>query len=257
MIALFASIFALGIGPLIYQSFGPMKRTDSFSSGFILVVITSTLAFDVLPHTFERIGSVAIILATLGFIGPTLVEKLFSKSADKTHILTISLGILGLILHASIDGAAIQTATQSTQSESLNLAIVLHRLPVGLTIWWLLNPLIGQRWALLTLFFMALATSGGYFLSMLLETLHSSQGFLSLQAFIAGSLMHVILHKPHDDGCLHTSHSHSHSHSIIHSHSDTDSDDQIEKKSKPLLNSWEWFGALLGVLTILAIHRFI
>ncbi|MDQ7051200.1 MAG: hypothetical protein Q9M92_17430 [Enterobacterales bacterium] len=164
MIALYASIFALGVGPLIYQSFGPMKRTDSFASGFILVVISSTLLFEVLPHTFDNIGYLAFVLAILGFIGPTLIEKLFIKSADKTHLLTISLGILGLLLHASIDGAAIQASSETTQSESLTLAIVLHRLPVGLTIWWLLNPLIGQRWALLTLLFMALATSGGYFL---------------------------------------------------------------------------------------------
>ena len=141
MIALFASIFALGIGPLIYQSFGPMKRTDSFASGFILVVISSTLLFDVLPHAFNSIGYVAFLLAILGFIGPTLLEKLFSKSADKTHLLTISLGILGLILHASIDGAAIQTSSATTHSESLHLAMLLHRLPVGLTIWCLLNPL--------------------------------------------------------------------------------------------------------------------
>jgi len=244
MIALFASIFALGIGPLIYQSFGPMNRTDSFASGFILVVITSTLAFDVLPHTFNSIGYLAFVLSILGFVGPTLVEKLFSQSADKTHLLTISLGILGLILHASIDGAAIQSSSKLVQSESLNLAIVLHRLPVGLTIWWLLNPLIGQRLALLTLLFMALATSGGYFLSMLLEPLHSSQGFLSLQAFIAGSLMHVILHKPHEDGCLHTSHSHSHSH------------DTSNSPSFLLLSLWEWIGVIFGIFTVGSIHLF-
>jgi len=255
MIALIASIFALGIGPLIYQTFGPMRRTDRIVSGFILVVITATLVFEVLPETYEVIGYVAIALSLLGFAGPTIIEKLFAKAATQTHLLTILLGILGLVLHASIDGAALYDSNTSSHYENLSLAIILHRLPVGLTIWWLLKPLIGERYALFTIVTMALATAGGYGLSMQLNEYHQSAVFVALQAFISGSLLHVILHKPHDDGCMHTSRTHdlkhaSHSH---HKHVQTGVG-FLKKVSAILPERWEIIGMSLGLLTMLSLH---
>jgi len=246
MIALIASIFALGVGPLIYQTFGPMKRTDKIVSGFILVVITATLLTEILPDAFEVIGALAILLALLGFVGPTLIERLFTKSATKTHLLTILLGILGLIIHASIDGAALHGIEASGSHDNLTLAIILHRLPVGLTIWWLLRPLIGEGYSLLTLIAMAIATSGGYLLSMQINELHSSSSMLALQAFISGSLLHVVFHKPHEDGCMHTSQAHEHSH-----------DHQDPNKSSirnRIPDRWESIGMFLGLVTMLLLH---
>ena len=256
MIALIASVFALGVGPLIYQTFGPMRRTDRIVSGFILVVITATLFIEVLPVAFSIIGYSAIALALLGFVGPTLIEKLFAKSASKTHLMTILLGISGLVLHASIDGAALQGANSNGQHENLSLAIILHRLPVGLTIWWLLKPLIGERYALLTLVAMAAATSGGYALSMQLNEYHSSSALTALQAFISGSLMHVILHKPHADGCMHTSLTHEHSH---HPERQTknllsQTNSHFSKIKNKIPDQWEFGGMLIGFSTMLVLH---
>ncbi len=258
MIALIASIFALGIGPLIYQTFGPMRRTDRIVSGFIIVVITLTLFIEVLPESYSQIGLLAIGLALLGFIGPTLIEKLFSGSANNTHQLTIYLGILGLVLHASIDGAALQTGSMSEQHENLSLAIILHRLPVGLTIWWLLKPLIGERFALLTIITMAIATSVGFLLSMQLNDYYSSTGFIALQAFISGSLLHVVLHKPHEDGCMHTSkeHDHNHSHHSQHEFEKLSKIVLIEKLKNQLPDKWELIGMFIGLLTLLVLHFF-
>ncbi len=255
MIALIASVFALGVGPLIYQTFGPMRRTDRIVSGFILVVITATLFIEVLPEAIDKIGYLAIALALIGFVGPTLVEKSFAKSASQTHRLTILLGISGLVLHASIDGAALQSGSISDQHENLSLAIILHRLPVGLTIWWLLKPLIGERYALLTLVAMAAATSGGFALSMQLNQYHSSTAFSALQAFISGSLLHVILHKPHADGCMHTSQTHEHSH---HHASETapisDKSDLFDKLKSKMPDQWELSGMLIGSSIMLILH---
>ena len=246
MIALIASIFALGVGPLIYQTFGPLKRTDKIVSGFILIVIAATIFFEVLPDAYEVIGYLSVGLALLGFLGPSFIETLFAKTATKTHQITILLGIIGLILHASIDGAALHGVDMSNQHDNLSLAIILHRLPVGLTIWWLLKPLIGERYALLTILAMAIATSGGYLLSMQINQFHSSYAMLAIQSFISGSLLHVVIHKPHDDGCMHTSHTHKHSH-------------QSEQKpasrlSDKLPNKWELLGIILGILTLLMLE---
>ncbi len=271
MIALVASIFALGVGPLVYQTFGPLRRTDRIVSGFILLVITATIAFEVLPDAFQVIGYAAILLTIIGFAGPTIIERLFAKSANQTHLLTIVLGILGLILHASIDGAALFDSDSTHHHENLTLAIILHRLPIGLTIWWILKPLIGERMALATLVMMAAATAGGYSLSMQLIAYHQTVGFVVLQAFISGSLLHVILHKPHEDGCLHTSqthelkhttagsssqnqgHSHNHKYSDQHQPAKNPSSITTRIKNK-LPDRWETIGMLLGAITMLTLH---
>jgi hypothetical protein len=255
MIALVASIFALALGPLIYQTFGPMRRTDRIVSGFVLVVIASTLFLEVLPHAYESIGFIAILLAFIGFSGPTVIEKLFSDAASKTHSLTILLGILGLVIHASLDGAALQTGDSSHQHENLSLAIILHRLPVGLTIWWLLKPLIGERYALFTLFTMAVATTGGYLLSMQLSETMGSNGLMMLQAFISGSLMHVILHKPHADGCMHTSKTHVHNH-IKEPSTQAPSGFLYSVKEK-LPDQWEFGGMAVGLLLVVTLHFYL
>lgn len=252
MIALIASIFALGIGPLIYQTLGPMRRTDRIVSGFVIIVITATLVFEVLPETYQAIGFISIALALLGFAGPTLIETLFTKSANKTHLLTIILGIFGLILHSSLDGAALYSSDSAGQHENLSLAIILHRLPVGLTIWWLLKPLIGERFALFTIILMALSTVGGYGLSMQLNAYIESVTFIALQSFISGSLLHVVLHKPHDDGCMHTSQTHE----LKHSHHHPESSSSYKQKVIGLIpNQWEIVGMLIGIVTMVALHH--
>lgn len=241
MTALIASIFSLCVGPLIYQTFGPLKRTDKIVSGIVLVIVVSVILFEVLPYTFEAIGIYAIIAALIGFAGPTLIEKTFHKAADTTHKLTIYLGIIGLLFHAFIDGAAIQ-ANQFSDGNGLTLAIILHRLPVGLTIWWLLKPLLGEKYALITIGLMATTTYFGFIFSQSIGNYQNSYLF-SFQAFIAGSLMHVVIHKPHSDGCMHTNETH-HNHSKIANH----------KKPTHLVFKWEILGGIIGLLILLIMH---
>ncbi len=257
MIALIASIFALGIGPLIYQTYGPMKRTDRIVSGFILAIISATLLLEILPYCFNKVGWVSILLAVVGFSGPTLVERLFSNSANKTHMITILLGVLGLALHASIDGAALQTASILASGESLSLAMILHRLPVGLTIWWLLKPMLGEGYALITLLMMAFATVVGFILNMEFNHYQSSTSFAYVQSFISGSLLHVVFHKPHDDGCMHTSAAHDQT----HNHQDCLQPQEppsgiINYLSHKRPNKWELMGIFLGATALLLLNNF-
>lgn len=273
MLGLVASILALGVGPLVYQTFGPMKRTDKFVSGFILAIISLTLFVEVLPDAFTAIGFGAIVLALIGFAGPTLVEKSFTRAASKTHILTLLLGILGIVLHATLDGAAIQINGEFAKHESLSLSIVLHRLPIGLTIWWLLRPLIGERYSLLTLVAMALATVLGYSMALYFSQFHSSFLFSAFQSFISGSLLHVIYHKPHSDGCMHTSaehdlnHGHNeessntldHSkndHKHTHSSSPQETDENLSLTFRPFMpKRWTILGFVAGMVLFLLIQH--
>jgi len=250
MIGLIASILALGIGPLVYQTFGPMKRADKIVSGFILLVIAGSLFLEVLPNSFQQVGVAAIILALLGFVGPTLIEKQFSNAASKTHTFTILLGIVGLFIHASIDGSVLQSMNLDYNNNSFALAVIIHRLPVGLTIWWLLKPLLGERYALLTLVGIALATVIGFVLSMQFSEYQTSNTFALIQAFVSGSLLHVVFHKPHEDGCMHTSQSHANSHQH---------EQEGEHKIKPWINllpdRWGFIGMVCGLIVLISIHE--
>ncbi|MGX5201763.1 hypothetical protein [Aliikangiella sp. IMCC44632] len=252
MIALIASFFSLFVGPLVYQTFGPMKRTDKIVSGFIIVMVGFTVVFEVLPETYSEIGLIALLLCFVGFYGPTFIEKTFRKAADTTHKLTILLGILGLIVHAGLDGIAMQTAEH--KPNGLSLAIVLHRLPVGLTIWWILKPLLGERYALLTLLLMGLATLAGYAGSQSIILLKESSILAFMQSLIAGSLLHVVIHKPHSDGCMHTSEAHEHHHQPHHSAPPTKRHSRSIAGLKKLILRWETIGYILGIATFIVIH---
>ncbi|TQV77467.1 hypothetical protein FLL45_05865 [Aliikangiella marina] len=239
MLALIACIFALFVGPLVYQTFGPLRRTDKIVSGIVLVVVVGTILFEIIPQSYQAISVFAVLLCLIGFVGPTVVEKSFRKAADTTHKLTILLGIIGLLLHAFIDGMAIQ-ASETPELNSLAIAIILHRLPIGLTIWWLLKPLLGERYALVTLILMGLTTFLGYLSSQALDMIHNSMALAATQAFIAGSLLHVVIHKPHSDGCMHTSPEHDHHHQPT--------GNVNQSKQGVIKNQWELIGFALGGL---------
>lgn len=247
MIALFASIFSLFVGPLVYQTFGPLRRTDKIVTGIVLIVVAGTIIFEVLPTSYQYIGLAAVFLCLIGFAGPTLIERTFRKAADTTHKLTILLGVFGLLLHAFIDGMAIQPA-DGPDSNGMALAIILHRLPIGLTIWWLLKPLLGERYALGTLLLMGLSTVVGYFSSQAFALINNSDMFAALQALVAGSLLHVVIHKPHSDGCMHTSHDHEHHHN--------NSSSKAENGLSALIMRWELLGMLLGGIILGAMYLY-
>lgn len=244
MIALVASFFSLFVGPLVYQTFGPLRRTDKIVSGLVLVIVGGIILLDILPQTIEEIGYLAVVLLLFGFAGPSLIESTFRKAADKTHRLTIYLGLFGLLVHALIDGAALQT-DQIQSSNRLTLALLIHRIPVGLTIWWLLKPILGERAALLMLLFMGFATVSGFFLNQTISQFESHGFIVALQALVSGSLLHVVVYKPHPDGCLHTSDSHSdHSH-VAHSHAEHSHSSaqqvNLEHNSLPHTGQLSWF----------------
>ena len=252
MIALVASFFSLFVGPLVYQTFGPLKRTDKIVSGFVLVVVSGVIMFEVVPELFNEIGYLSFILVLTGFAGPTLIESTFRKAADTTHKLTIYLGLTGLVIHALIDGAAIQSE-DIKESHNLTMAILIHRLPIGLTIWWLLKPILGEKAALVMLFFMGISTIGGFFLSQSVGQIADHSITASIQALVSGSLLHVVIYKPHSDGCLHTSDDHHHHHPGVedkyrHAHS-------IVNEIRSRFSRYEVFGMTLGLAILLIMQQ--
>lgn len=246
MISLIASFFSLFVGPLIYQTFGPLKRTDKIVGGVVLVVVSGMILIEVLPQTYQAIGMLTPIVALIGFLGPTLIEKLFRKAANTTHKFTIFLGLSGLIIHAMLDGLAVKIDAQN-HTHHLSMAVIMHRLPVGLTIWWMLKPILGEKSALAFLLGMGIATFIGYAWGNALNDYQQSAGFAALQALIAGSLLHVVVHKPYSDGCMHTSETHEKLHQAQHQQHKHNHPHSFASK---VFYRWENLGYLLGIFLL-------
>ncbi|MDO6619670.1 metal transporter [Shewanella sp. 6_MG-2023] len=197
MLYLAASCIALLFGPLFYRYFSSGSGLQKGLDGFIFVSLGGLVLIHILPELLEHGGFITLLFVVLGLWGPTASERLFHRYSDITHNVTLTLGIGGLLLHTITDGGAMVLAQQEGNSSLLALGVIMHRLPVGVAIWWLLKPQVGTRWASAVLAAMMVLTGLGYFAGeQLLDSL-SLDNTVYLQAFVTGSILHVVLHQPH------------------------------------------------------------
>jgi uncharacterized membrane protein YraQ (UPF0718 family) len=197
---LLASLLALGLGPLVLR----LARRDGHVlpalDGFVFVAIGGLVLLHAIPEAFAVSGVAALAAAALGFLGPLLVERWLHRAARQVHALALLLAVLGLGMHAFLDGAALlEGPAAHGGAHSLPLAVVLHRIPVGLTIWWLLRPAYGGGLAAGCLAAIGAATVGGYLAGPSLAGGLALSGVGLFQALVAGSLLHVVVHWPHPD----------------------------------------------------------
>lgn len=202
-----ASIAALLIGPFLFQVARTGPRALGFLEGFTFITIAGLLCFSILPHAIAGGGKQAWVFAALGLVFPVALERVFSRLAREVHLLTILLGVAGLAVHAIIDGVALGVGDVAAladwlpsagrnEGKSLALAVVLHRFPVGLAIWYLLAPALGNRMAITVLILMIAGTMLGFMLAGDVQQVLSGPGLAWFQAFVAGSILHVIIYEP-------------------------------------------------------------
>ncbi|MCL1067722.1 metal transporter [Shewanella olleyana] len=197
MLYLVASCIALLFGPLFYRYFSSGSGLQKGLDGFIFVSLGGLVLIHILPELLHHGGILTLLFVVLGLWGPTASERLFHRYSDITHNVTLTLGIGGLLLHTITDGGAMVLAQQEGNSILLALGVIMHRLPVGVAIWWLLKPQVGTRWASAVLAAMMVLTGIGYFAGEQLLQHLSIDNTVYLQAFVTGSILHVVLHQPH------------------------------------------------------------
>ena len=163
MLYLVASCIALLFGPLFYRYFSSGSGLQKGLDGFIFVSLGGLVLIHILPELLQHGGILTLLFVVLGLWGPTASERLFHRYSDITHNVTLTLGIGGLLLHTITDGGAMVIAQQEDTSILLALGVIMHRLPVGVAIWWLLKPQVGTRWASAVLAAMMVLTGVGYF----------------------------------------------------------------------------------------------
>ncbi|RMH14999.1 MAG: hypothetical protein D6701_10560, partial [Gemmatimonadetes bacterium] len=191
-----AASLAPVLGPALYRAAGHRLTPLAFLDGLVYVALPGLVFLVVFPESAGVGNWTPLALLVLGAVGPSLAERLFHRFAEGTHRLAVFLGVSGLALHALLEGAALGPAVLGTEGGSpFVLAVVLHRLPVGLAVWWLLRPSYGPRVALGAIAALIACTLAGYGAGEELTTALSGRAAGLFQAFVAGTLLHVVFHK--------------------------------------------------------------
>lgn len=227
-ILLVLSLVAIAFGPVAF-AFVPLKHNAwKILDGFVLIGIGGLVFFHIFPESYAQIGWFAIPIIILSFFGPVFLEKLKSKVALTAHNITLMLALIGILLHEFSDGIALASPQNLMASKALPLAVILHRVPVGMMIWWLLKPTYGTKTVVRIIFLLVITTITGFFCGQKLFSSIDPGWFSIFEAFMGGALLHVLFH----------------SHGY-HEHCDHDK------------NRWQWaagFGAVLAITGLILFH---
>ena len=193
---LLLSIISLFIGPILYQWLRQGGFVAKAFDSLIIAVLIVLMAFLLIPESWGALGywSVALILA--GYLLPGFLEHLIKTAAHTFHLVSLVLALLGLALHAMLDGAVL-TLGYGGVASNLSVAIVLHRFGVGMMLWMMVQPVFGKRVAFAVLGFVSLATLLGYLLSELVLGVEEDYILSVIQALIIGMIVHSLIHRSH------------------------------------------------------------
>jgi hypothetical protein len=193
------SVIALILGPCIYALGRRHPTTRHVLDGFVFITVAGLVCVDIIPNSYLSGGTLAIVFLALGLVFPIAAEKSFSQSAHKAHIFVVVLAAFGLVIHATVDGIALlpQFAELSASKESLlgnqlAIGVILHRLPVGMAIWWSVRASFGTRAAVGTFALIIAATSAAYLFGAPIIEIAETSSLAYFQAFVAGSLVHIV-----------------------------------------------------------------
>lgn len=198
MLQLAGSLLAPVAGALLYGWLHDRPYGARLVDRVMYVTVPALVLWQVVPHAWASYGVLAIGVFVLGIVAPALIERVFHRLAPHADNLALLAGLSGLSLHAFLEGAALVS-----KGLQIGPAVILHRIPVGLTVWWLLRPRHGFGGASLGIAAILAATIAGFAVGA--RFLGDGQGGAGLyQAFVGGSLMHVVFHQSRQD------HSHDH-----------------------------------------------
>ena len=215
------SLLALAIGPLLYAACRKADGVKSSLDGFLFVTIAGIVIVYIVPDVFGVAGFVAIGFLIAGAAFAFAVEHHASPQSGGAYSWVVMLGALGLAVHAAMDGIALlpdehlhldvrdlgghgrnelhdhdhghEHGLAGLLSNHLALGVILHRIPVGMAIWWTLRPQIGNAMAVAALALIAASTTVAYLFGDAILQVMQTNSVACFQAFVAGTLLHVIV----------------------------------------------------------------
>ncbi len=198
MTLLTASMLALLLGPLLAQSLGRHGRSVDWLNWIAFAAVIGFIFLHVLPESIGHGLLQALAFLGLGLVVPTAMEQLLHRFASKAHGVTLWLSMGGLAIHNLFDGAALASGGIESVGGLLPLAIIIHRVPVGLMAWTLVRESFGVRSAATVIGVLLAATVCGYLLGVQLQPYGETPAYGWFQALVAGALLHIVLHRPHE-----------------------------------------------------------
>lgn len=228
------SIAALIAGPFIYALGQNRPPVRHILDGFVFITIAGIVCVNIVPPAIQSGGLYAVGFLLVGLAFPIVLERQFHKLVPRAHEFVLVLAALGLVVHAAIDGIALLPLDGEPRilHNNLALGVILHRVPIGIAIWWSVRPNLGAPVAIGTFVLLILATGAAYWLGTPIIDIAEAQSIAYFQAFVAGSLVHVIAF------------------GVSHDH-----DAHIE--SHPARNTWGYrAGILLGMFLIFTLPYF-
>ena len=185
---LLLSIAALLLGPVIYALSRRNAATRQILDGFIFITIAGLICVNIIPESLSIGGTPAVGFLLLGIVFPIVIERGFRGALHEAHILILIIAALGLVIHAIIDGIALLPV----EGSDLAHAVILHRLPIGMAIWWSLRPNLGLPVAIAAFATIIIASTVAYVLGAPIVELAEARSIAFVQAFVSGSLIHIV-----------------------------------------------------------------
>ncbi len=201
---LLLSFAALAMGPLLVVAARKHAWSTVLVDSFCVVTISGFSLLHLLPECAEQAGWLVLPLALAGFLAPTLAERGLQRNSPNLRRLVLVLAVLGMAAHDTLDGIFLHASGHGHDAHAggeaghvhthsaTAWAVILHRIPEGIGIWWIVPRTLGRTAAVLVMAVTILATLFGFFLGHDLE--QSTSGLALLQSLLAGSLLHVVFH---------------------------------------------------------------
>ena len=163
--------------------------------GFLFVGVGGFVLLRLVPGGAGpgRLGAGAAAAVAAGLWLPALVGRFLPPLERPVRVVALLLALAAIGLHACLDGMALSGRAGGGDWHAAGL---LHRLPLGLALWFLLRPLYGLAPALAALGRAAAATTGA-FLGLVPDgaAAPGGLGWGLFQALTAGALLHVVLRR--------------------------------------------------------------
>ena len=182
------SIVALLAGPAVYTLGRRNRIARQILDGFIFITIAGIVTVHIIPEALVGGGNLALLFLALGIAFPVVLERGLHGSFHAAHGLVLALAALGLVIHAALDGIALLPSG----NRDLAYAVILHRLPVGMAIWWSLRPNLGLTAAIFAFAMIIAASMSSFLFAAPMIEIAEARSVAWIQAFIAGSLIHIV-----------------------------------------------------------------
>ncbi|MBM75301.1 MAG: hypothetical protein CMK59_07860 [Proteobacteria bacterium] len=161
---------------------------------------------DIIPHAIDDAGTTAVAFALIGFFIPLIIERSLKRALSKTARSVISIFVLLVLgIHGFVDGTALvehhfmHEDHNHGDGDWLGLGIILHRIPLGLTIWWITQSKFGKNIAALILLGMMFITALGTFWGQIWIHLLSLKTIGFFQALMGGAILHIVVDEFQND----------------------------------------------------------